>query len=149
MSIGSSETSVELCVALCKKWEGLKLDAYLCPAGVPTVGWGATGPDVKLGMTVTLEWAEQRIRRDVLAALSEAQRLSGNLKQYPRKHAAIGSFIYNLGSARYRASTLKKRVDEERWDEAVTEIQRWNKAGGRVLKGLVLRRAEEARLLQQ
>lgn len=134
-------------IDLCKKWEGLFLRAYLCPANVPTVGYGATGSDIKLGMTVTKEWAEQRLLKELESALHYALTLSPNLAMYPLKLAAIVSFIYNLGPTRYKASTLRRRVSEERWGEAAIEIQRWNKGGGRVLRGLTLRRADEAKLL--
>ena len=134
-------------IALCKKWEGLYLKAYLCPAGIPTVGYGATGKDVKLGMVVTKEWAEERLLKELSKAQTEALKLSPILLSHPLQLAAIVSFIYNLGATRYAASTLRKRVNAGIWHEAAMEIQRWNRGGGRVLRGLVARRAEEAKLL--
>ncbi len=134
-------------IALCKKWEGLYLKAYLCPAGVPTVGYGATGKDIKLGMTVTKEWAEERLLKELEKAQVEALRLSPILAKHPFRLAAIVSFIYNLGATRYAASTLRRKINEGIWWEAAIQIQRWNRAAGKVLRGLVSRRQEEARML--
>ena len=64
-----------------------------------------------------------------------------------RRFAAIISFCYNCGTGNYRISTLKKRVDAKDWAGAQEEIRKWNKAAGRVLPGLVKRRAAEAALL--
>ena len=79
--------------------------------------------------------------------LSGVLRASPILIRYPRALGALGSFAYNLGVPRYRASTLKKKVDSEDWEGAREEIQKWRKAGGIVLSGLVARRAEEAQYL--
>jgi lysozyme len=68
-------------------------------------------------------------------------------KEY--KLAAIADFVYNLGIGNYQSSTLKKRVDSGDWLSAVSEIKRWNKAGGKVLAGLNARREDEAKLLQK
>ena len=60
---------------------------------------------------------------------------------------AITDFIYNLGQGAYKNSTLRKRVNAEQWDLAAVEIKRWNRAGGKVLKGLDNRRKDEAKWL--
>jgi len=65
----------------------------------------------------------------------------------PRRFAAIISFCYNCGTGNYRVSTLKRRVDAKDWAGAQEEIQKWNKAAGRVLRGLTIRRQAEAKLL--
>lgn len=61
--------------------------------------------------------------------------------------AAITSFLFNLGAPRYRASTLRRRVDAEDWPEACAELLKWTRGGGRILPGLVKRRSAEAELL--
>jgi lysozyme len=134
-------------VDLCKKWEGLYLKAYLCPANVPTVGYGATGKDIKLGMVVTEEWAEDRLEKELQHAMHWALKLSPNLINYENKLAAIISFIYNCGNGAYAASTLRRKVRAEEWQEAAEQLLKWNKAGGKVLRGLTLRRMDEAKLL--
>jgi lysozyme len=63
------------------------------------------------------------------------------------KQAAIADFIYNLGVGNYATSTLKKKVDVGDWVSAASEIKRWDKAAGKVLKGLTVRREKEAALL--
>jgi lysozyme len=63
------------------------------------------------------------------------------------KQAAIADFVYNLGIGSYTSSTLKKKVDANDWISAAVEIKRWDKAGGKVLKGLTIRRNKEADLI--
>ena len=74
-------------------------------------------------------------------------RVSPNVIGNANIHAVLTDFAYNLGVPRYRASTLRKRIDIEDWERAATEIRRWNRGGGRILKGLVLRREAEAQLI--
>jgi lysozyme len=77
----------------------------------------------------------------------EALKASPVLATYPNRLAAINSFVYNCGGPRYRASTLRKRINEENWEAAKSELMKWTRGGGRVLPGLVKRRAAEAALL--
>jgi lysozyme len=135
-------------LALIRKFEGCRLKAYLCPAGVWTIGWGATGPGIKKGVEWKQWEADARLKKDAMVYWLAAVKLSPILAGNKCKHAAIADFCYNLGSSRYKASTLKKRVDEEDWEEAVYEIQRWVYGGGRKLRGLVIRRKAEAALLE-
>lgn len=92
--------------------------------------------------------ADAILAREVPRYMADALKASPNLAAYPRRLAAITSFVFNLGAARYRASTLRKRVNAEDWDEAVVEILKWTRGGGRVLPGLVKRRKAEAALLE-
>ncbi len=130
-------------LALIRKFEGCKLLAYLCPAGVWTIGWGATGPDVKKGLRWTQEQADTRLNKDAVVYWLGAVKLSPILGSSETKHAAIADFCYNLGLGRYKASTLKKRIDEGEWEEAAEELGKWVFGGGRRLPGLVLRREAE------
>jgi lysozyme len=133
---------------LCRRFEGLRLKAYLCPAGIPTVGYGTTGADVQLGMEVTAEWAEQRLQDDLAGFTLGVLRLCPCLAHEPDDRlGAIVDFAYNLGLGRLRSSTLRKKITAGDWDAAVIELRKWNKGGGRVLPGLVLRREAEAALL--
>jgi lysozyme len=90
------------------------------------------------------EWLLSELRSNYGAGVLKA---SPNLINHPRVLAAAIDFAYNLGVPRYRASTLRKRVEAERWDEAKEQLMRWTKAGGRELPGLVRRRKAEASLL--
>ena len=148
------EIAKKVAADICKPFEGLRLKPYICPAGYPTIGYGTVykpdGTMVKMSdPAITAEQAEEwlmlTISRDYLPAVLKQ---SPNLIRHPRTLGAITSFVYNLGIARYKASTLKRKLNEEDWEAAKTEIRKWNK--GRVngvltvLKGLDKRRVVEA-----
>lgn len=134
----------QLC-ALIRRFEGLRLRAYLCPAGVPTIGYGATGPDVQLGITWSHGQAEMRLRADAEHYLGGTHILCPDLRG--PQIAAIADFAYNLGLGRLRASTLRLRINAGDLDGARVELAKWVRGGGRVLPGLVARRAAESALL--
>jgi len=131
----------------------LKLQPYICPAGYPTIGYGTVWkPD---GSKVTMDhapisketaeaWLVHELRHNYLAGVLKA---SPGLLARPRALGAMTDFAYNLGVARYRASTLRKRVDDGDWEDAKAQLMLWTRGGGRVLPGLVRRRAAEAALL--
>ncbi len=134
--------------SLIRRFEGLRLKPYLCPAGVPTVGYGHTGPEVKLGSPpIPRALAEAWLLEDARKACGQALKLSPILADNSDRLAAIADFIFNLGATRYRASTLRRRVNAGDWAEAAEEMHRWVWGGGRKLPGLVLRRAAESVLL--
>ena len=127
-----------------KEFEGLYLKSYLCPAGVPTIGWGHT-EGVQLGQEITLEEAESFLFDDMLEADSVIEDyvdvvLSDN------QRAALLSWIFNLGRGNFRSSTLLKVLNYGDYEGASKQILRWNKAGGKVLPGLVRRREAEKKL---
>lgn len=133
-----------------KKYEGFRADPYLCPAGIPTIGYGTTGKDITLAHPpVTEAWAAERMQHDLEYFINEVKKASPvlALPWHELRLCAITSFCYNLGMTRYRASTLRRKVNAGDWDEARTELMKWIWAGGRKLPGLVARRSEEAALL--
>ena len=139
--------------SLIKKWEGLHkkgkdglIYAYLCPALVPTIGYGTVVPSLSFG-PITESKAEAFLRLDIAKAEASAIRASPVLLRYQDKLDAITSFIYNLGIGRYKASTLRRKINEEDWESSAKEIKRWVWGGGRKLPGLVARRYEESLLL--
>lgn len=147
----NTELAIEIAAAMCRRWEGLYLTPYLCPAGIPTIGYGATyyedGRSVTLqDPPITKERAEAlliwMIRKKYLPSVID---LCPGIDNSDRL-AAIIDFTFNLGSSRLRSSTLRKRINQGRWDEVPTELMKWNKAGGRVLHGLTRRRKIEAGL---
>ena len=139
----------EALLALIRKFEGLRLKPYLCPAGVPTIGYGHTGKDVTLSMAPISEpVAEATMHQDAEVFMRAAGNLSPVLWFDEDKHAAIADFCFNLGSSRYKASTLKRRIDVGDWEGARDELAKWVWGGGRKLPGLVARRAAEAGLLK-
>jgi GH24 family phage-related lysozyme (muramidase) len=114
-----------------------------------TIGWGCTGPDIKPGTVWTVQKAEKELYKHLEYFYYGVLRLSPSLlRASPKRIAAIVSFAYNCGLGNYRISTLKKRVDAGDWDSAAEEILRWNKAAGRVLRGLTRRRQAESLLLK-
>lgn len=133
---------------LIKRFEGCRLMPYLCPAGVWTCGWGSTGHDVFPGKAWTQAYADRRMADDAVRFATGALAACPVLAGEPgTRLSAIADFAYNLGLARLRGSTLRKRVNAGRWEDAAIELRRWVRGGGRVLPGLVLRREAEASLL--
>ena len=126
---------------------GPALKAYKCPAGVWTCGYGSTGPDIGPATEWTIETAEFRMRQDAARVVAQAVKLSPILASYPFACAAVADFIYNLGSGRYKASTLKRRIDGHDWQGAAAELPKWVWGGGKKLPGLVIRREVEAQLI--
>jgi len=148
-----TQEALEITAALCRTFEGLYLKPYTCPAGVPTIGIGSTlyedGTKVTLqDAPITAERSEALLQitlaRDYLPGVVKAS--PGLLKSASRL-GAIVDFAYNCGVPRYRASTLRKRIDAEDWPGARVEIQKWCRGGGKVLPGLVKRRTAEAALI--
>jgi len=140
-------SALEILMKLIKESEGCKLKAYKCPAGIWTIGYGQT-KGIKEGMIWTQQQADEDLIKTALEVLNQAIKSSPILATANmEKQAAIADFVYNLGIGNYNSSTLKKYVDKENWASAYTEIKKWNKAGGKVLKGLTIRREKEASLL--
>ena len=139
---------MNLLLDLIRRFEGLRLQAYRCPAGVWTIGYGSTGPDIVPGLVWTLEQAEQRLQAQAQAFVSGTIALCPRLPQLePLKMAAIADFAYNLGLSRLAGSTLRKRVNANDWSGAADELRKWVFAGGLKLPGLVIRREIEARMV--
>lgn len=130
---------------LIRRFEGCRLMPYICPAGVWTCGWGSTGPDVFPGRAWTQAYADKRMEMDALrfarGTLSACPALSGAAL------SAISDFSYNLGLGALRGSTLRKRINAGDMAAARLELSKWVRGGGKVLPGLVIRRAAEAALL--
>lgn len=146
------DLAVEVAAALARRFEGLYLSPYLCPAGVPTIGYGATyyesGEAVTLkDAPITRERAEKlllwMVRTKYLPAVI---RLCPGIDS-PNRLAAIIDFTFNLGAGNLRASTLRKKINAGRWDEVPAELRKWVKGGGKVLRGLVVRRDAEISLI--
>ena len=139
--------------ALARRFEGLYLTPYLCPAGVPTVGYGATyyedGTHVQLSdPAITKERAETLLLWMVRTVyLPAVLRLCPTLDS-PQRLAAITDWTFNLGSGNLRASNLRKRILARDWDAVPAELRKWNKGGGKVLRGLTIRREAEVSLLE-
>jgi lysozyme len=138
---------------LCRRFEGLFLKPYLCPAGVWTVGYGATsyldGRAVQPSdPPISAATAERLLERQIDSTyMPAAERLCPTCDT-PARLAAVTDFAFNLGPTRLKASTFRKRVLERDWPAAAEEALKWNRGGGRVLRGLTLRCEARAALLR-
>ena len=130
---------------LVKHFEGCYLKAYKCPAGVLTIGYGHTGKSVKEGMEITQEQAEVILKHD-LERFESAVRDCVKVTLEQGQFDALVSFAFNCGAAALKSSTLLRKLNAGDVVGAAQEFHKWNKAGGKVLKGLVRRRAAEAHL---
>jgi len=129
-------------IALIKRFEGCKLYAYRDSVGVLTIGYGHTR-GVKAGMAITQAQAEQFLKEDLKPIETLLNNMHINFTQ--NQFDALCSWIFNLGAGNFNGSTMKKRIVSGANDTAVTdEMIRWTRAGGKVLAGLVRRRADEA-----
>lgn len=128
-----------------KEREGFRAEAYLCPSGVPTIGYGHTAGVVE-GQTCTEAQAEEWLREDLAGAERAVTECAGEgLSQ--RRFDALVSFTFNVGAAALRRSTLLRKVKADPSDPSIRdEFGRWVYGGGRVLPGLVARRRAEADL---
>lgn len=132
--------------ALIRRFEGCRLRAYKCPAGVWTIGWGATGPDIVEGLVWTQAQADKRLERDAMLFAAGTLNLCPVLRD--NQLSAIADFAYNLGLTRLKGSTLRRRLNAGDMQGAAVELLKWTRGGGRVLPGLVLRRQAEAAFLR-
>lgn len=144
--------ALPLILALCRQFEGLYLKPYLCSANVPTIGYGATfyenGTKVTLrDPAITKERAEQLLRWHVSTYFLPAVLRLCPGADTPGRIAALCDFAFNVGLGNLRNSTLRKKVNAGEWDAVPEQFRRWNKAGGRVLRGLTRRREAEIQLL--
>jgi lysozyme len=131
-------------IDLIKRFEGLRLKAYKCSAGVLTVGWGHTA-GVTAGTVITEAEAERLLQADVepLERYIAAAEPQLNVNQ----QAALISFAFNLGLGALRRSTLWKKVRSNADNpDIAAEFARWCRCGGKVLLGLQRRRSAEAEL---
>ena len=133
-----------------KKYEGLRLTAYLCPANKWTIGYGNTfyedGTSVKPGDKITIERAESLLIKVTDAFWNQMSKL---IKQplTENQKSALLSFTYNVGIGNFQKSTLLKKVNANPNDLTIrSEFLKWVKSRGIVLSGLVKRRTEEANL---
>lgn len=130
---------------LIKAHEGLSLKAYICPAGVWTVGYGHTGADVTPETVWTQAEAENALRLDV----GWAEDCINQFVDVPLTQGqfdALVSFVFNVGPNAFRNSTMLKLINSGNFEAAGSQFGRWNKGGGKVLSGLTKRRQEEAGL---
>ena len=131
-------------IELIKQFEGCRLKAYQDSVGVWTIGYGHT-EGVSEGMEISEHQAEIMLSSDLVKYakyIDEYVTTALNQNQFD----ALTSWVYNLGPGNLRSSTMLKVLNEGSYNDVPYQIKRWNKAGGKVLKGLVRRREAEAKL---
>ena len=132
-----------ICIKKLKAFEGLRTEAYYDPAGVLTIGYGHTGPDVSPGDVISEYWAEHLLRADLYETEKAVDEL--DVAKTQGQFDALVSFAYNLGINRLRTSSLLKTIREGGNMRAIKrEFKKWVHAGNKTLRGLETRRAWEA-----
>ena len=129
-----------------KKHEGWRANAYICPAGVWTIGYGHTGT-AKRGMSISKAEGERLLKKDLQVfenAIHRLVKVSLNQNQFD----ALVSFAYNCGAQALSQSTLLRVLNQGNYKEAANQFLRWTRGGGRVLPGLVKRRKAEKELFE-
>lgn len=136
-------------IALIKQFEGCKLTAYQDSVGIWTIGYGWTQPvdgkPIRAGMTIKQETAERLLKTGLVSYESDVSRLV-KVGVTQGQFDALVSFTYNLGARSLSTSTLLRKLNAGDYTGAADEFLRWNKAGGKVLKGLTRRREAERAL---
>ncbi len=129
-------------INLIKDFEGCKLKVYLCPAGVPTIGYGRTKDVTMATKPITAEQAESYLKEDLLryeSGVKDAVKVPLTQGQFD----ALVSFSFNVGLGSLRGSTLLKRLNEGKYTLAADQFRVWNMAAGKAMPGLTRRRAAE------
>jgi lysozyme len=141
----------DYCLPLIHQWEGCELHAYPDPAtgAEPwTIGWGSTGPDIGPDTVWTQEQADadlaQRLDR-INATITQAVRV----RLSPQQRAALVSLAYNIGTGAFLQSTLLRNLNDSDYAHACGQFGVWILGAGRVLVGLIRRRAAEAELFAE
>lgn len=136
---------------LIKEYEGLRLKAYRCSAGVLTIGWGHTSaagePVVKPGMSISKAEAERIFDRDIekfAAGIEKLIKVEVNENQF----GAMVSLAFNIGVGAFSKSSVLRFVNQSRFDDAADAFLLWNKVGKKAVAGLTRRRAAEAALFK-
>lgn len=131
------------------KYEGEALTTYYDPVGIATVCYGDTDPEMTIpGVTYTRVECLRALEKQLIAHAEPVLKCTPGLKDHPKQLAAAVSLAYNIGPNAYCRSTVAKRFNAGDWAGACAAFEMWNRAGGKVWKGLVVRRADERRLCE-
>jgi lysozyme len=136
----------DLGLALIKSAEGLRLEAYRCPAGVLTIGYGSTGPHVREGMIITPGEAERFLMLDLKRFETGVEAMTDMVPTNDNQFSAMVCLSFNIGLNAFATSTVLKKHKKGDYEGAGNAFLLWNKARGQVLKGLVKRREDERSL---
>lgn len=138
------ESDLAPALKIIRKWEGCRLEGYLCAANIPTIGYGHTGGGVSVGMKITQADADALLASDV-ERFAKAVDHQIKVPLTNNQRCALISFAFNVGTGALLDSTLRRRLNngENPQKVAMEELPRWNKGGGEILEGLVRRRRDE------
>lgn len=137
-------------IPIIKRFEGLKLKAYLCPASRETIGYGSCfyedGSKVRLGDVISIDRADKLLMHTVAQFEKQVDTLI-TVPLNPNQLGALTSFAFNVGIGNFQRSTLRRMVIANPNNKFIREeFLKWNKAGGKVLNGLTRRREAESTL---
>lgn len=131
-------------IKIIKKFEGCKLEAYRCPSGILTIGYGHT-QNVNAGETITRRQALYFLEKDIEVAekaVNSLVKVTLNQNQYD----ALVSFVFNVGYGNFRISTMLKLINQDNLSAAAEQFDKWVLSNGRKIRGLVIRRRLEKEL---
>jgi lysozyme len=131
---------------LIKDFEGLRLIGYRCPAGIPTVGYGHTGPEVRVGRRITEEQANTYLINDVSRFERGVTDAIGTAPTTENQFSAMVSLAYNIGLGAFGKSSVLRHHKAGHRHRAAASFLLWVKAAGKTLPGLVRRRNAERRM---
>ncbi len=135
---------------LIKYFEGFYPKAYNCPAGVLTIGYGHTNAmkyfKFKDGDVITEAKADKILQEDLAESSNDVETLTAGVVLNDDQFAALVSFVFNCGRGNFASSTLLKRLKAGNFADVPTQLKRWTRGGGVILKGLVRRRDAESAL---
>jgi lysozyme len=135
-------------LALVRRFEGLRLEAYRCPAGVLTIGYGSTGPHVRTGMVITPGEAERLLDKDLARFETGVEAMLCGVPTTEDEFSALVSLAFNIGLGKFATSTLLKRHKAGNKIGAANSFLSWIYAAKKPLPGLVRRREAEKELYE-
>jgi lysozyme len=135
-------------LALIRQFEGFSAKPYLCPAGKPTIGYGHLIKNGDFPGEISKIEAEKLLKQDVMVAESAIFQLV-KVELTQNQLDALVSFIYNIGTKAFEKSTLLRKINEKKPEEAAGQFSRWVYGNGRKLPGLIARRAAESKLFSE
>ena len=137
-------------LAIIKRFEGWSSSVYQCSAGRWTIGWGSTwdydgNPVTADHPNIKKDKGEYLLRREIRHSETAVRKLI-KAELTPNMFSSLVSFCYNVGSGNLQRSSLRMKANRGNYEGAADEFPKWRRAGGRILKGLVRRRASERQL---
>lgn len=139
--------ALELALRLIRAFEGCRLKAYQDIVGVWTICFGST-KGVGPGQVKSQTQCDMLLAAEAGGFMLRVLQLCPELAPYPNRLAAVTSMAYNVGLGAFKASTLRRKCRAKQWGAAALEFKKWNKAGGRPVRGLTIRRGLEQKTFE-